>query len=205
MKRMYLWIGSSPWLLISSHFVHAWVHIHTTQLILFIFLSMVMITHSHYITFTPTVCSVLHDDTSTCIYYFQAMECHIAGVVPVTGNWSGECRISVKQLLAGKIVTVRLVESLENGRIHAVDILLSMGRLSWVGNAEKHVYDGKCVICDRNTILVSFIQIKDLPKFEAIKTILYLSFRKEVEHFPPWARLCSRRNSQRNTNSAKNK
>uniref|UniRef100_A0A8D0CN87 Tudor domain containing 1 n=1 Tax=Sander lucioperca TaxID=283035 RepID=A0A8D0CN87_SANLU len=57
-----------------------------------------------------------------------AMECHIAGVVPVTGNWSGECRISVKQLLAGKIVTVRLVESLENGRIHAVDILLSMGK-----------------------------------------------------------------------------
>ncbi|XP_040922770.1 tudor domain-containing protein 1 [Toxotes jaculatrix] len=58
-----------------------------------------------------------------------AMECRIAGVVPVTGNWSGECCFAVRQLLGGKTVTVQLVETLENGRIHAVDILLSMGKL----------------------------------------------------------------------------
>ncbi|XP_044033632.1 tudor domain-containing protein 1 isoform X2 [Siniperca chuatsi] len=57
-----------------------------------------------------------------------AMECCIAGVVPVAGNWSGECCIAVRQLLAGKTVTVRLEETLEYGRIHAVDILLSMGK-----------------------------------------------------------------------------
>uniref|UniRef100_A0A669E863 Tudor domain-containing protein 1 n=1 Tax=Oreochromis niloticus TaxID=8128 RepID=A0A669E863_ORENI len=57
-----------------------------------------------------------------------AMECRITGVVPVAGNWSGECCIAVRQLLAGKIVTVRLVETVEDGRIHAVDILLSMGK-----------------------------------------------------------------------------
>uniref|UniRef100_A0A4W6CCJ3 Tudor domain containing 1 n=1 Tax=Lates calcarifer TaxID=8187 RepID=A0A4W6CCJ3_LATCA len=57
-----------------------------------------------------------------------AMECCVAGVVPLTGKWSDECCIVVRQLLAGKTVTVRLVETLENRRIHAVDILLSMGK-----------------------------------------------------------------------------
>lgn len=44
------------------------------------------------------------------------------------GNWSGECCIAVRQMLAGKTVSVKLMEILEN-RIHAVDILLSTGRL----------------------------------------------------------------------------
>nr|XP_020506867.2 tudor domain-containing protein 1 [Labrus bergylta] len=56
-----------------------------------------------------------------------AMECCIASVVSVGGNWSRECCMAVRQMLAGKIVTVKLVETLENGRIHKVDILLSMG------------------------------------------------------------------------------
>uniref|UniRef100_A0A671WXD7 Tudor domain containing 1 n=1 Tax=Sparus aurata TaxID=8175 RepID=A0A671WXD7_SPAAU len=54
--------------------------------------------------------------------------CRIAGVVPVAGNWSGECCIAVRQLLAGKTVTVKLVDMLEHGRIHTVDIQLSMGK-----------------------------------------------------------------------------
>ncbi|KAE8284044.1 Tudor domain-containing protein 1 [Larimichthys crocea] len=58
------------------------------------------------------------------------MECRIAGVVPVTGKWSGECCITMRQMLAGKIVTVKLVDTMENHHIHAVDILLSMGTLS---------------------------------------------------------------------------
>ncbi|XP_070783515.1 tudor domain-containing protein 1 [Enoplosus armatus] len=57
-----------------------------------------------------------------------AMECCIAGVVPMAFNWSGESCIAVRQLLAVKTVTVRLVDTLEDGRIHAVDILLSMGK-----------------------------------------------------------------------------
>lgn len=57
------------------------------------------------------------------------MECRIAGVVPVAGNWSGECCIAVRQMLAGRSVSVKMVETLQCGRIHAVDILLSMGRL----------------------------------------------------------------------------
>ncbi|KAG8008701.1 Tudor domain-containing protein 1 [Nibea albiflora] len=58
------------------------------------------------------------------------MECRIAGVVPVTGKWSGECCITVRQMLASKIVTVKLVDTIENSRIHVVDILLSLGTLS---------------------------------------------------------------------------
>lgn len=55
------------------------------------------------------------------------MECSIARVVPVGGSWSAECCIAVRQLLADRIITVHLVETLENGRIHAVDLKLSMG------------------------------------------------------------------------------
>lgn len=51
----------------------------------------------------------------------------------MASNWSSECCIAVRQLLAGKTVTVKLVETLEHGRINAVDILLSMGRLYVVG------------------------------------------------------------------------
>ncbi|XP_068440058.1 tudor domain-containing protein 1 isoform X2 [Clinocottus analis] len=57
-----------------------------------------------------------------------AMECCITGVVPAAGRWSSECCISVKRLLAAKTVTIRLVKTQENGRIHSVDILLSLGK-----------------------------------------------------------------------------
>jgi len=57
------------------------------------------------------------------------MECRITGVVPTAGSWSGESSIFVKKLLAGKTLTVRLVETQENDRIHSVDILFPTGRL----------------------------------------------------------------------------
>ncbi|TWW81247.1 Tudor domain-containing protein 1 [Takifugu flavidus] len=60
----------------------------------------------------------------------MVMECRIAEVEPVGGSWSVECCMAVRQLLAGRIITVHLVDTLENGRIHAVDIHLSMGKLS---------------------------------------------------------------------------
>lgn len=108
MKKMSLWIGSEPWRLTSSLFAHVWVHICTVN------------------TFSVTS---WHFKFGPWLFYLQAMECRITGVVPVAGSWSGECCIAVRQLLAGKIVTVRLVETVEDGRIHAVDILLSMGEL----------------------------------------------------------------------------
>lgn len=55
------------------------------------------------------------------------MECRIAEVVPVGSSWSAECCMAVRQLLAGRIITVHLVDTLENGRVHAVDIHLSTG------------------------------------------------------------------------------
>ncbi|XP_074520237.1 tudor domain-containing protein 1 isoform X2 [Halichoeres trimaculatus] len=58
-----------------------------------------------------------------------AMECRIASVVPAGGNWSSECCLAVRQLLASKFRTVKLVETLENGYIHAVDIQLYQGKL----------------------------------------------------------------------------
>ncbi|XP_071385960.1 tudor domain-containing protein 1-like, partial [Centroberyx affinis] len=58
-----------------------------------------------------------------------AVECCVAGVVPPSDNWTGECCIAVRQLVVGKSVTVSVVDTLESGRIHAVDILLSsMGK-----------------------------------------------------------------------------
>lgn len=44
-------------------------------------------------------------------------------------NWSAECCNAARKLLTGKTVTVKVVETLEHGRVHSVDILLSMGRL----------------------------------------------------------------------------
>lgn len=55
----------------------------------------------------------------------------------MASNWSGQCCIAVRQLLAGKTVTVKLVETLQHGHINAVDILLSMGRLYVVGKIGK--------------------------------------------------------------------
>ncbi|KAK7919576.1 hypothetical protein WMY93_010860 [Mugilogobius chulae] len=56
-----------------------------------------------------------------------AVECCIADVVPAAEAWSGKCCIAVRQLLEGKTVTVKVLDTMENGRVHAVDIVLSMG------------------------------------------------------------------------------
>ncbi|XP_019738951.1 tudor domain-containing protein 1 isoform X3 [Hippocampus comes] len=57
-----------------------------------------------------------------------AMECRVAGVEPLDGSWSAECCSAVKPLLAGRVVTVKLVETLKNVHAHAVDIELPMGK-----------------------------------------------------------------------------
>ncbi|XP_051925326.1 tudor domain-containing protein 1 isoform X2 [Hippocampus zosterae] len=57
-----------------------------------------------------------------------AMECRVAGVEPLDGSWSAECCSAVKPLLADRVVTVKLVETLKNGHAHAVDIELPMGK-----------------------------------------------------------------------------
>uniref|UniRef100_A0A3Q2YJI8 Tudor domain containing 1 n=1 Tax=Hippocampus comes TaxID=109280 RepID=A0A3Q2YJI8_HIPCM len=57
-----------------------------------------------------------------------AMECRVAGVEPLDGSWSAECCSAVKPLLAGRVVTVKLVETLKNVHAHAVDIELLLGK-----------------------------------------------------------------------------
>uniref|UniRef100_A0A3Q2P6K6 Tudor domain containing 1 n=1 Tax=Fundulus heteroclitus TaxID=8078 RepID=A0A3Q2P6K6_FUNHE len=57
------------------------------------------------------------------------MECRTAGVSPVVSKWSDECCITVRQLLAGKAVTVKVLEMREEESCHDVDILLSKGEL----------------------------------------------------------------------------
>ncbi|XP_072312993.1 tudor domain-containing protein 1 [Eucyclogobius newberryi] len=56
-----------------------------------------------------------------------AFECCIAEVVPATAVWSGKCCITVRQLLEGKTVTVKVLDTVENGCVHAVDIVFSRG------------------------------------------------------------------------------
>nr|XP_061822693.1 tudor domain-containing protein 1 isoform X1 [Nerophis lumbriciformis] len=57
-----------------------------------------------------------------------AMECHVAGVEPMDGSWPTECCAAVRQLLSGRTVTTKLVETLENDHGHAVDIQMSVGK-----------------------------------------------------------------------------
>ncbi|KAL0984548.1 hypothetical protein UPYG_G00143080 [Umbra pygmaea] len=54
-----------------------------------------------------------------------ALECNVVGTKPVTDSWTGECCIAVKQLVAGKSLTLTVVDTKENGRTYAVDILLT--------------------------------------------------------------------------------
>ena len=55
----------------------------------------------------------------------QAVECRVAGIEPVTDSWTEEWSIAVKQLVAGKSLTVTVVDVQESGRLHSVDVLLS--------------------------------------------------------------------------------
>uniref|UniRef100_A0A8C7P6P5 Tudor domain-containing protein 1 n=1 Tax=Oncorhynchus mykiss TaxID=8022 RepID=A0A8C7P6P5_ONCMY len=54
-----------------------------------------------------------------------ALECSVAGVTPVTDSWMGVCCIAVRQLVAGKSLTLTVVDTPENDRTYAVDILLT--------------------------------------------------------------------------------
>uniref|UniRef100_A0A3B4B1X5 Tudor domain containing 1 n=1 Tax=Periophthalmus magnuspinnatus TaxID=409849 RepID=A0A3B4B1X5_9GOBI len=59
-----------------------------------------------------------------------AIECCIAEVVPVADAWSGKCCIAVRMLLEGKTLTVKVLDIMQNGLVHAVDIMLSRNTLS---------------------------------------------------------------------------
>uniref|UniRef100_A0A4W5NFJ1 Tudor domain containing 1 n=1 Tax=Hucho hucho TaxID=62062 RepID=A0A4W5NFJ1_9TELE len=54
-----------------------------------------------------------------------ALECSVAGITPVTDSWMGECCMAVRQLVAGKSLRLTVVDTQENDRTYAVDILLT--------------------------------------------------------------------------------
>ncbi|XP_055032396.2 tudor domain-containing protein 1 [Misgurnus anguillicaudatus] len=54
-----------------------------------------------------------------------ALQCCVAGVTPLTGSWTGECTIAVRQLFAGKSLTLTVLDIMNNGNLFAVDIPLS--------------------------------------------------------------------------------
>ncbi|XP_028331268.1 tudor domain-containing protein 1 isoform X2 [Gouania willdenowi] len=56
------------------------------------------------------------------------MQCCTARVVPMAETWSGECCITLSQMLGRTPVTVKIMDQQENGHVYAVDILLSMGK-----------------------------------------------------------------------------
>ncbi|KAM3859960.1 tudor domain-containing protein 1 [Diretmus argenteus] len=96
------------------------------------------------------------------------MECQIAGVVPTTGTWMGECCIAVRQLVASKTVTVSVVAALESGRIHAVDISLSSVGKQLSTFLIEHGYavkeDGKCDV-KRNAQEINALVSASLENF----------------------------------------
>ncbi|KAM9425851.1 tudor domain-containing protein 1 [Pholidichthys leucotaenia] len=56
------------------------------------------------------------------------LECHVAGAKPASADWSEECCSAVGRLLVAKMMTVKLLNTDESGRIHSVDIMLFMGK-----------------------------------------------------------------------------
>ncbi|XP_026132229.1 tudor domain-containing protein 1-like isoform X1 [Carassius auratus] len=54
-----------------------------------------------------------------------ALQCCVAGVKPLTGSWTGECTIAVRQLIAGKILTFTVLDIMNDGALLAVDVPLS--------------------------------------------------------------------------------
>ncbi|XP_015245986.1 PREDICTED: tudor domain-containing protein 1 [Cyprinodon variegatus] len=97
-----------------------------------------------------------------------AMECRIAGVVPMVNGWSDKCCLAVKQLLAGKTVTVKLLKTMEKECANVVDILLSKGNLLSAflvenGYAQEETADAKPTEKDIDAILnASFENFKCL-------------------------------------------
>ena len=70
----------------------------------------------------------------TTSFFLQALECSVAGITPVTDSWMGVCCIAVRQLVAGKSLTLTVVDTPENDRTYAVDILLTpIGTVSQEG------------------------------------------------------------------------
>ncbi|KAM6951176.1 tudor domain-containing protein 1 [Aplochiton taeniatus] len=58
-----------------------------------------------------------------------ALECHLAGVRPLTDSWPGECTMAVRQLLTGKSLAVSVVDQQASDRTFAVDIMMpSLGK-----------------------------------------------------------------------------
>ncbi len=53
------------------------------------------------------------------------MQCCVAGVKPLTGSWTGECTIAVRQLIAGKILTFTVLDIVNDGALLAVDVPIS--------------------------------------------------------------------------------
>ncbi|XP_053721681.1 tudor domain-containing protein 1 isoform X2 [Synchiropus splendidus] len=56
-----------------------------------------------------------------------ATECYVAGVVPMSCNWSDICSTAVRQLLQGHEVTAWVIETSVHG--HGVDVMTSSGQL----------------------------------------------------------------------------
>ncbi|XP_043108998.1 tudor domain-containing protein 1 isoform X2 [Puntigrus tetrazona] len=54
-----------------------------------------------------------------------ALQCCVAGVKPLTGSWTGECTIAVRQLIAGKILTFTVLDIMNDGALLTVDVPLS--------------------------------------------------------------------------------
>uniref|UniRef100_A0A8C2A723 Tudor domain-containing protein 1 n=1 Tax=Cyprinus carpio TaxID=7962 RepID=A0A8C2A723_CYPCA len=54
-----------------------------------------------------------------------ALQCCVAGVKPLTGSWTGECTIAVRQLIAGKILTFTVLDIVNDGALLSVDVPLS--------------------------------------------------------------------------------
>uniref|UniRef100_A0AAR2LE68 Tudor domain containing 1 n=1 Tax=Pygocentrus nattereri TaxID=42514 RepID=A0AAR2LE68_PYGNA len=54
-----------------------------------------------------------------------ALQCCVAGVMAVTGSWTGECCVAVRQLVAAKNLTFTVIDIMHSGSLFAVDAPLS--------------------------------------------------------------------------------
>ncbi|XP_008311987.1 tudor domain-containing protein 1 isoform X6 [Cynoglossus semilaevis] len=73
------------------------------------------------------LCTSIKPFPPCCLLCVQAIECCIFGVVPSADTWSKECCLAVRQLLTGNMVIIQPLDILQNGHIHAVEVLLPAG------------------------------------------------------------------------------
>lgn len=102
--------------------------------------------------------SLSHAFSKADLLFSQALQCCIAGVKPVTGSWTGECTIAVRQMITGKSLTFTVLDIMNDGALLAVDVPLSMLGRAYVA-LWRAVFEMSKIVQPCNLFLFFLIQV----------------------------------------------